>query len=157
MSLPLAKDDALDAVRALVEPVLADASAELVESTLHRQGRQLVIRLLVDQVGGVTMGDCTRLNRLIGQALDEADLIDEPYTLEVSSPGLDRPLVSRRDFERALGEELNLELLEPVHGRKQLTGQLLAVQPEAIVMITRAGNVTVPLTQIQRAVKALRW
>ncbi len=157
MSLPVPKDDALDAVRALVEPVLADASAELVEATLHRQSRQLVIRLLVDQVGGVTMGDCTRLNRLIGQALDEADLIDEPYTLEVSSPGLDRPLVSRRDFERALGEELSLELLEPVHGRRQLTGQLLAVQQEAIVMITRAGNVTVPLTQIQRAVKALRW
>ena len=157
MSLPLPKDDALDAVRALVEPVLAGASAELVEATLHRQGRQLVIRLLVDQVGGVTIQDCARLNRLVGQALDEADLIEEPYTLEVSSPGLDRPLVSKRDFERAIGEELDLELREPVHGRRQLTGQLLAVQPEAVVMITQAGNVTIPLTQIQRAVKALRW
>ena len=157
MSLPVPKDDALDAIRALVEPVLADVSAELVESTLHRQGRQLIIRLLVDKVGGVTIQDCTRLNRSIGQALDEADLVDEPYTLEVSSPGLDRPLVSRRDFERALGEELNVELVEAMHGRRQLTGQLLAVQLEAIVMITRAGNVTIPLMQIQRAVKALRW
>ena len=157
MSLPLPKDDALDAVRALVDPVLADASAELVEATLHRQGRQLVIRLLVDQVGGVTIQDCARLNRWVGQALDEADLIEEPYTLEVSSPGLDRPLVSKRDFERAIGEELDLELREPVHGRRQLTGQLLAVQPGAVVMITQAGNVTIPLTQIQRAVKALRW
>ena len=149
-------DVARNTIRTISEPILAAGSAELVELTLHRHGRQLMVRLLVDKVGGVTIQDCARFNQLISQALDSADVMDEPYTLEVSSPGLDRPLTSKRDFERAIGEELELELVEPVRESKQVTGRLLAVQHEAIVVTTRSGNVTIPLTQIRSATKAIR-
>lgn len=146
-----------DAIRGLAEPILEAGSAELVELTLHRHSRQLLVRLLVDKVGGVTIQDCARFNQLIGQALDGAGLIDGSYTLEVSSPGLDRPLVSKRDFERAIGDEVELEVAEAVRGSKQLTGTLLAVQQEAVVVTTGSGNVTVPMDRIQRARKAIHF
>ena len=147
----------LQVVKQLAEPVLSGAEAELVELSWHRQGRQVVIRFLVDKVGGVTIQDCARLNQRIGEALDAADCLAEPYTLEVSSPGLDRPLVTRRDFERAVGEPIEVELTVSGGGSHRLTGTVLAVQPEAIVLMTEAGNVTIPLTHIHSAMKAIQW
>ena len=75
----------------------------------------------------------------------------------MSSPGLDRPLVSRRDFERAIGEEINLQILQETGRSTQVDGQLLAVQHEAVVITTPAGNVVIPLGQIQKARKAVKW
>ena len=148
-------------VKQVAQPVLEAASAELVDLTLHRQAGQLVVRLLVDKVGGVTVQDCARLNRQVGAALDQANVVEEGYALEVSSPGLDRPLVSKRDFERALGEDLELEARNEIEGSKpavrQVAGRLLAVQHEAIVVTTASGNVTIPFTRIERARKAIRW
>ena len=143
---------------ALMEPVWAQASTELVESKVFRQGGQLVIRLLVDKVGGVTIQDCARLNHQIGAALEQANVPDEPYVIEVSSPGLDRPLATKRDFERAIGESLEVEAVDPVtKAHTQFKGPLLAVQHEAIVVTTQGGNITIALSDIQRAKKALRW
>ena len=150
-------DDALrDDIRRVAGPILDAEGAELVELILHRHGAQALIRLLVDKVGGVTIQLCSRLNRLVGQALDEANLMDTRYTLEVSSPGLDRPLVSKRDFERAIGEELELEVRDETQSIRLVKGTLLSVQDEAVVITTRAGNVTIPSAQIQRAKKAIR-
>ena len=145
------------ALQALIEPVLAEEAMELVELSCRPQGRQLYIRLLVDRVGGVTIHHCARVNRLIGGALETANVIEESYTLEVSSPGLDRPLTNKRDFERAVGESVRVEL-QPVDSRhEELTGMVLAVQPEAVVVKTGSGNLTVPFAQIRRAVKVMKW
>ena len=150
-------DTVPEKIRELVEPVLAEREIELVELTSRPQGRQQLIRLLVDKVGGVTIQECAKVNQLVGQALEQANLIEGSYLLEVSSPGLDRPLVNRRDFERALGEELVLELQLEEGRSKTLDGMLLAVQPEAIVLKMISGNVTVPLAQVRSAKKSVRW
>lgn len=145
------------AIQHVIEPILAAESAELVELSTRRQGGQLVVCALVDKVGGITIQDCARLNQSIGQALDQAGVMTMSYTLEVSSPGLDRPLVTKHDYERAIGEHVDLELTENLQGSTRLQGQLLAVQEAAVVLITRRGNLTIPLTQITRAQKAIRW
>ena len=151
----------LEAISQAAGPVLEAASTELVEMKLYQQGGQLVVRLLVDKVGGVTIADCARLNRQIGEAIDQANLIEPRYALEVSSPGMDRPIASKRDFERALGEKLELEERTEGEGgapaTRQVKGMLLAVQHEAVVVTTASGNVTIPFDRIQRARKALRW
>ena len=144
-------------LQTLIEPILAEGSMELVELTCQPQGHQAMVRVLVDRVGGVTIAQCARVNQRIGQALETANLIEGSYTIEVSSPGLDRPLVSKRDFERALGEDIQLELSVENGRSKELHGMLLAVQPEAIVLKTPAGNITLPMAQIRVAKKALRW
>ena len=147
----------LNQVQALAEPILAERQMELIELTSRLQGRQQVIRLLVDKVGGVTLQECAKMNQRLGVALEAACLIEGSYLLEVSSPGLDRPLASRRDFERAIGEELVVELRVDEIRTKTVEGMLLAVQPEAIVLQAVAGNVTVPLAQVRTAKKAMRW
>ncbi len=144
-------------IQTLAEPILAEHEMELVELTARPQGGQQFIRFLVDRVGGVTIQQCARANRRIGETLDAAGLMEGSYTVEVSSPGLDRPLVSQRDFERALGEDLDLTLQDAEGRASQLQGMLLAVQREALVVKTPAGNLTVPLAQVRAAKKALRW
>ena len=144
-------------LQALIEPILAAQDVELVELACRPQGGQVLVRLLVDKVGGITIQQCAQLNQRISQALDEAKLIEERYTIEVSSPGLDRPLVSQRDFERALGEEVRLDLRIENGRSRELQGILLAVQPEAVVVKTPDGNVTIPLASVRLAKKAVRW
>ena len=144
-------------LQALVEPILAESEMELVELTCRPQGRQQVVRLLVDKVGGVTIRQCARVNQRIGQALDAANLIGESYTIEVSSPGLDRPLASKRDFERAIGEDVVVAVSVGEGRTKEVQGMLLAVQHEAVVLKTPAGNVTASFAEIRAAKKALRW
>ncbi len=150
-------DPRLTQIRALIEPILSDWEMELVELTCRLQGRQGHVRLLVDRVGGVTIQQCAKVNQLIGQALESANLIEESYTVEVSSPGLDRPLVSQRDFERAIGEDLRVNRGLEDGRMQELDGMLLAVQREAIVLKTASGNITVPLAEIRSAKKALHW
>ena len=143
-------------LEALVIPLLAERQMELVELSCRPSGGQLQLRLLVDRVGGVTLRQCAQVNQVISQVLEEQNLIEGSYTVEVSSPGLDRPLVSQRDFERAIGEELQMAV--ETEGRQQeRRGMLLAVQPEAIVLKTSGGNITVPRSHIRSAKKALRW
>ncbi len=149
-------DDARTAsIRALVEPILEAQDTELVELTCRPQGGVLIVRCLIDKVGGVTVQDCARVSRLIDEALEGSGLIEQSYTLEVSSPGLDRPLRNHRDYERAVGEELSLSIQTASGGLQESQGQLLAVQPEAIVLKTSSGNVTIPLSDIHSAKKAI--
>lgn len=150
-------DRQIEAVRALVESMLLEQRTELVELTCRPAGGTLVLRLLIDSVGGVTLKDCARINRLLGEALDRANVIEQSYTLEVSSPGLDRPLVSVRDYERALGQDVRLQVRAADGRSRESEGQLLAVQPEAVVLKTTAGNVTIPLADIQLATKVIRF
>ena len=144
-------------IQALVEPILADREMELVELTARFQGGQQLIRLLVDKIGGVTIQQCAQVNRRIGEALETANLIEGSYTVEVSSPGLDRPLVSKRDFERALGEDVVVAFAAEDGRSKELRGMLLAVQHEAIVLKMPSANTTIPFGHIRAAKKALRW
>lgn len=148
----------MEAIRVLAEPILAEAAMELVELSCRSQGRQHDVRLLVDRVGGVTIQQCAQVNSRLSGALENSQVIEGSFTVEVSSPGLDRPLVQARDFQRALGEEVQVECRCGADGRLEtLRGQLLAVQQEAIVVKTPSGNLTVPLSQIRKAQKYIRW
>lgn len=150
-------DPRTTAIQSIVEPILADKGVELVELTTRPQGRQLLVRLLVDKPGGITLAQCAGLNNHIGQALEAANLIEESYTVEVSSPGLDRPLTSKRDFERAVGEPLQLDVKIDEGRYRPMEGVLLAVQPEAVVLQLPAGNVVVPMADIRVAKKVMKW
>ena len=150
-------DPRIARIQAFIEPIIADRALEMVELTCRPQGGQYHVRVLVDSPVGVTIERCAHVNRLISQALEDANLIEERYTVEVSSPGLDRPLVNRRDFERAIGEPLRL-IVDEGEGRvHEQRGMVLAVGPENVVLKTDAGNMTLPLGRIRTAKKVLRW
>lgn len=145
-------------VRELAEPLLAERGVELVELTLARHGREPVVRVLVQTATGITLDECAALNRALSERLDESGVMAEPYVLEVASPGLDRPLASRRDFERARGRSVTVELVERFAGRGQLVGDVASADEMTVTLETkRWGTVTLPFTNIRRAVLTLRW
>ena len=132
-------DALLEQVKALVEPVLARQSAELVECTMRQEGRQYVLRFLVDTPKGITLAQCAALNRQIGAALEEVNLFEYPYLLEVASPGLDRPLVTQRDFERVLGDQITVTTQSDGRTVTQ-TGRLMHVDEQVLLLEVRPGE-----------------
>lgn len=144
-------------IQALIAPILEERQVEQIELICRPVSGALMVRVLVDRVGGVTIQHCATVNQRIGAALEASGLVPEGFTVEVSSPGLDRPLTTKRDYERAVGEDLKLDVRIDEGRYKELSGMLLAVQPEAVVMKTPQGNITVPMAEIRIAKKALRW
>lgn len=115
-------------------PILSQQGVELVDLLTNRGRRRTTIRLLVDKPEGITLDECARLNKEIGQALEEASIMQDSYILEVSSPGLDRPLKTTRDFERALGKSVRVVLHQPLNKQNVWKGKLARVDEENIVI-----------------------
>jgi ribosome maturation factor RimP len=124
----------LSRIEAVASPVLEAHGLTLVDLEWRREGRRWVLRFYVDKSGGVGIADCQRFSREMGDVLDVSGLISEPYDLEVSSPGLDRELKSDREFAWAVGKEVRCWVREPLEGRRELAGVLVAVTPEALTV-----------------------
>ena len=145
-------------VQELIGPLLANRGMELVELTCRPHGGGLVLRLLVDTARGVSVGDLSSLNRAVGAVLDEHDAVPERYTLEVSSPGLDRPLKSGRDFERVIGRRVRVLTAVPVHDRQEHHGDVLGASDELVTLKSDSGEkVQIPLAHITHAVQEVRF
>ena len=126
--------DVIERVKGLIKPFLEDKGAELVDITYRRESAGMTLRLLVDKDGGITLDDCTDINGAIGNILEENDVIYEKHTIEVSSPGLDRPLKTRRDFERAIGKKIHVHTYEPVNDKRDHEGTVSSVDDEKVVL-----------------------
>ncbi|MGD2081096.1 MAG: ribosome maturation factor RimP, partial [Nitrospirota bacterium] len=113
-----------DKIGALTREVADGMGVELVDVELRGAGRRTLLRVTIDREGGVTVGDCERFSRDLGAMLDVEDLLEESYTLEVSSPGLDRPLKGVGDFRRHRGRLVNVSLRDKVEGRGAWTGRV---------------------------------
>jgi ribosome maturation factor RimP len=119
--------DIPEELRILIEPIVEDAGFELVDVLLTRGGRPGLLRVIIDTPAGdgrVNIDQCASVSREIGSQLDVADAIESAYRLEVSSPGLDRPLAREKDFTAARGTEVQIETREPVEGRRRFRGVL---------------------------------
>ena len=144
-----------DQLRELLAPVVAGMGYQLWElEYLPRSGGGL-LRLYIDSRGdsanGITLDDCERVSHVVSETLDATDPIPSHYTLEVSSPGLDRVLRTREHFERFAGERVRLEMLQPVEGRKRFAGRLLGVGERDITLELENGRISLPIDDIHRA------
>ena len=131
--------------------MLAQAGYELIEVQLSHIGQDLLLRLFIDREGGITLDDCTAATRLVNPVLDTADLIKEHYMLEMSSPGIERPLRKPAHFERFAGERIRVNTHSPVGGKKRFTGILKGVQDGLIELQCDEAVVSVHLENIDRA------
>ena len=139
-------------VRILAEPILAEQQLELVDVEFRREAHGWVLRLYLDKAGGVMLDDCQRVSEEVGDHLDVEDLIDHPYHLEVSSPGLDRPLARPEHFLRFAGRAAKITTREDVEGRHNFRGRLAGLQGEAVLLDLQDGQrATIPLELILRA------
>lgn len=131
---------AVEQVEAIASPILWALGLELVEVEWIGQGPRSTVRIVIDKPSGVTIADCERAHKALSPALDVADIIAHAYTLEVSSPGLDRPLKRLQDYQRAMGKEVSLKLRHPLEGRWRLVGLLEEVGEREICVAVADGG-----------------
>jgi len=125
----------LDAIRGIVERVASSYGLEVVEVELRGGGKSRMLRVTIDKPGGVTHEDCANMSREAGIILDVEDAVPgTSYTLEVSSPGLDRKLVRPADYERFVGSRVKLTTYEPMDGSRQLEGRLESASGNRITL-----------------------
>lgn len=118
----------------LVMPVIEENGFELVDMEYVKEAGTWYLRAYIDKPGGITINDCELVNRYLSDRLDEDDFIDDSYVLEVSSPGLDRPLKKDKDFQRHLGDEVDIKLYRPINKSKEYTGILKAWDEKTITI-----------------------
>jgi len=141
----------VDRVRTIAEPLISDEGMELVDVEYRRESKGWVLRLYLDKEGGVTLDDCTRISREVGRGLDVEDLIQAPYTLEVSSPGLTRPLKSEKDFMKYRHSLIKVKTLDPVDNRRQFKGRLLGVSESRIELEVEGKIFQIPFSNVAKA------
>lgn len=138
-------------LRQMLEPAVALHGCELVAVEYFPQGNNQTLRVYIDKEGGITVDDCERVSHQISGVLDVEDPIAGHYLLEVSSPGLDRPLGGPRDFERFRGREIRVRLYAPLNGQRNFKGLLLGLRGEQVVLEVDGREVSLPLKDIDKA------
>ena len=121
-------------------PLLAEHNFELVDVEYVKEGGNWYLRAYLDKEGGITVDDCAVISRTLSDWLDREDFIADSYTLEVSSPGLGRPLKKDKDFERSLGEAVELRLYKPRDKQKEFAGILKGYDRETVTVETEDGR-----------------
>jgi ribosome maturation factor RimP len=151
-------------LKQLLEPVITAMGYELVGIEYVGQGRRHLLRLYIDSPSGITLDDCSRVSHQVSGLLEVEDPIPGPYTLEISSPGLDRPLFGVHDFERFTGHRVQVKLSPSydspstddsskgsIMGRRKVTGLLKVVRGESIVVEEQGHELVLPLERIEKA------
>ena len=129
------KNNTAEKVRTIVESKVASLDIELVDVEYVKEGANWFLRLYIDKPGGVTIDDCQLVHENVMDLIDAADPIAGPYIFEVSSPGLDRPLKTERDFIRNIGQDIELSLYAPdANGKKAYTGVLEAYKDGSVTI-----------------------
>ena len=144
-------------IDAAAQPV-ADLGLELVDVEMVREGKAVILRIFIDKAGGVSMDDCTQVTRLVDPLIDTQLNIHEHDFLEVSSPGLERPLKTERDFARYQGEWVELSRYKAVDGRKKLEGRLAPCTDETIGLELEDGTLlSIPRLEVARIKRMIRF
>lgn len=148
----MGRDEIISELNDFIAGFLKEQGLELVELTYRQEGRDLVLRVLVDKPeGGISLGECTLVNNRLGVSLEEKGIIQESYILEVSSPGLDRPLKTKADFLRYRGRAAKFFLNTPIEGRIELDGAIIDADDETVRVEIAGRQVAIPLSCINKA------
>lgn len=139
-------------VRAIVERVALDHGLELVHAEVAGPQGKPIIRIFIDKPQGVTHEDCAEVSLNVGTILDVEDFIHSAYTLEVSSPGLERGLYKRQDYERFAGHQAKLKVRTPISGQRNFRGRILGVEGDKVIFEDKtSGRISVPVADVVKA------
>jgi len=135
----------------LVEPILDELGFELVNVEYLSERGRWVLRIYIDKEGGVTIDDCAMISGELGDLIDIKGIIEHEYVLEVSSPGLDRPLKREADFLRVIGKKIKVRMTVPVNGRRNFSGYLKDMRDQILYIEAEGGLVTLSWPEIDKA------
>ncbi len=139
-------------IEKIAAPFLNEMGVDLVELNISRHRGDLTIRILADRpTGGITISECSELNKKIGDALETENVFSQRYALEVSSPALDRPLKTLKDFGRAIGREVRVFLSESMENKIEYAGTVKRIEVENVVVDINEAEMVFPITKINKA------
>ena len=142
----------LERVQAIAEQAAIDHGLELVHTEVAGPDQKPIVRIFIDKPDGVTHADCSDVSLQVGTVLDVEDFIHSAYTLEVSSPGLERGLYKRSDYERFAGSQLKLKTRQPINGQRNFRGRLVGIAGDDVLVDDRtSGRMSLPLDAIVKA------
>ena len=147
----MGKAPVTQSVTELIEPGLLAKGLELVDVEFKKEGKNWVLRIYIDREGGVTLDDCQKVSRLVGDLIEVEDVIEPVYTLEVSSPGLNRVLKKEKDFLKYSGKKINVQCHAPMDGRKKFTGILTGFIDQSIHLEVDGQLYIIPLSLVAKA------
>jgi ribosome maturation factor RimP len=144
-------------VQALLEPVINAMGYECVGVEYLPQGKHSLLRIYIDKPEGIVVEDCEAVSHQVSGVLDVEDPIKGHYSLEVSSPGVDRPLFSLQHYLRFIGETVTLKMRTPIDGRRKFTGEIVSVVDEEIVIRDSDDEFRIPFAAIEKANLVPQW
>ena len=147
----MGKAPVTQSVTELIEPGLLADRLELVDVEFKKEGKNWILRIYIDREGGVTLSDCQKVSRLAGDLIEVEEVIEPVYTLEVSSPGLNRVLKKEKDFLKYSGKKIYVQCHAPMDGRKKFTGILTGFIDQSIHLEVDGQHYTIPLNLVAKA------
>ncbi|HEX8473113.1 MAG TPA: ribosome maturation factor RimP [Pyrinomonadaceae bacterium] len=145
-------DSIVQRVREIAERAVTERGLEHVHTEVGASGRAAVVRIFIDKPGGVTHEDCSAVSLHVGTLLDVEDFIHSAYTLEVSSPGLERGLYKREDYQRFAGQSAKIKSRVPVNGQRNFRGRIVGLESDKVVFDDKTnGRVEIPFEGIVKA------
>lgn len=139
-------------IRTLAAPLADEQGIWIEEIELAGSERRPTVRVFIDKEGGVTLDECEKFSRSLSLLLDVEDIIQFSYVLEVSSPGLDRPLRNIRDFEKSVGKLARVVTKESIDNQSFFVGRIVAVRDESVILaVDRKGEMSIPIGRISKA------
>jgi ribosome maturation factor RimP len=142
----------IENTQTLIEPIVESLGFELVDIKVMPDRGRTILRILVDKPGGVNIDDCAKVSRELATHLEVSDPLPFAYNLEVSSPGMNRPIKKLADFDRFAGESVSITTSELIEGRRRFKGKNLGVNPEdQVVVNTDHGDIAIDFDLIEKA------
>ncbi|MBC7087324.1 MAG: ribosome maturation factor RimP [Tissierellales bacterium] len=138
------KKEIVENVKEFSDPLVSNLGYELVDVEFVKEQSEYFLKIFIDKLGGVNLEDCQLVSEKIGEKLDQIDIIDVSYYLEVSSPGLDRPIKTDKDIIRNLGKEVEINLYKAVEGKKHFEGILKDYDENTVTIQLEENNVVIP-------------
>lgn len=142
-------DSVKNKVIELIEGPLTEEGCVLADVVLSRYKNNSTLKIFVYSANGVDIGECARLSRIVGEVIDSTDLLESGYTLEVSSPGLDRPLKTSRDFKYRVGETVRINFIDPK--RKKITAEIVSADENSVALKDDSDTFEIELVDIEKA------
>ena len=147
----MGKSSVAESIEELVTPVLNENRLELVDIEYKKEGKNWFLRIFIDKEGGVTVDDCSNVSRQIADLIEVEEIVPSSYTLEVSSPGLDRPLKKEKDFLRFKGQRAHVTTFTPIDHQKNFKGTIRDFQNDVLFLEIDNQRVEIPKNLIAKA------
>lgn len=147
----MARQKIANVVSEMVLPVVQEAGLELVDVEFVKEGGHWYLRVFIDKSGGVQLEDCQHVSEKVEKILDEKDPVPHSYFLEVSSPGIERPLKKPADYSRFAGKLANITTYMPFHGKKKIIGRIVGLRGDEVILEVDGAELPIPLQQVASA------